>query len=68
VLRRERRVEKAEPAADAPRRRNDNTVPTDLPWTHDSVMSYAYVLALTTRHRERLSVLDWGGGVGQFLD
>jgi putative methyltransferase (TIGR04325 family) len=42
-------------------------VPTDLPWAHNAVMSYAYVLALTAHERQRLSVFDWGGGVGQFL-
>jgi putative methyltransferase (TIGR04325 family) len=43
------------------------SVPSDLPWAHNAVMSYAYVLALTARDRRRLSILDWGGGVGQFL-
>lgn len=42
-------------------------VPTDLGWAHDSVMSYAYALTLTARFKERLSIMDWGGGVGQFL-
>ncbi len=42
-------------------------VPADLPWAHNAVMSYAYVLALTARHQDRLSVFDWGGGIGQFL-
>lgn len=31
-----------------------------------AIISYAYVLASTARHRDRLSILDWGGGVGQF--
>ena len=41
--------------------------PTDLPWAHNAIISYAYVLALTARHRDRVSIFDWGGGVGQFL-
>ena len=45
--------------------------PTDVPTagsyaTHNTAMSFAYVLALTSRKRERLSVLDWGGGLGQY--
>jgi putative methyltransferase (TIGR04325 family) len=42
-------------------------VSTDQAWAHNAIMSYAYVLALTARERQRLSILDWGGGVGQFL-
>jgi putative methyltransferase (TIGR04325 family) len=41
-------------------------VPTDLAWAHNAAMSFAYVLALTARHKDRLSILDLGGGVGQF--
>jgi putative methyltransferase (TIGR04325 family) len=29
-------------------------------------MSYAYVLALAARKRERISLLDWGGGIGHY--
>jgi hypothetical protein len=43
------------------------SVPTDLSWAHNAVMSYAYVLARLAHGKRRLSVLDWGGGVGQFL-
>ena len=32
-----------------------------------AIISYAYVLASTARHRDRLSILDSGGGVGRFL-
>jgi len=33
---------------------------------HNSVMSFAYVLALASRKKDRLSVLDWGGGLGHY--
>jgi putative methyltransferase (TIGR04325 family) len=33
---------------------------------HNLVMSYAYVLALTARMQPRISVLDWGGGLGHY--
>ena len=43
------------------------TVPhRDLVWAHNNVFSYGYVLALTARGRSGLSVLDWGGGAGQY--
>jgi putative methyltransferase (TIGR04325 family) len=42
------------------------TVPTDFAWAHNAAMSFAYVLALTSRKKDRLTVLDLGGGVGQF--
>jgi putative methyltransferase (TIGR04325 family) len=41
-------------------------VPTDLAWAHNAAMSFAYALTLTARHTDRLSILDLGGGVGQF--
>jgi putative methyltransferase (TIGR04325 family) len=44
----------------------EDAVDRELAWAHNGVMAYAYVLALTARHKERLSILDWGGGVGQF--
>ena len=34
---------------------------------HNTLVSYAYVLALAARGRDRLSVLDWGGGIGHYL-
>jgi putative methyltransferase (TIGR04325 family) len=34
---------------------------------HNMLVSYAYVLALAARTRERISLLDWGGGVGHYL-
>lgn len=34
-------------------------------WTdHNAMMSLGYVLALASRKKDRLSILDWGGGVG----
>lgn len=33
---------------------------------HNLIMSYAYVLALTSRMQPRISVLDWGGGLGHY--
>lgn len=33
---------------------------------HNTIMAFAYVLALAARGRERVSVLDWGGGLGHY--
>lgn len=33
---------------------------------HNVVMSYGYVLARAARARTKLSVLDWGGGIGHY--
>ncbi|MDH7568052.1 MAG: hypothetical protein QHJ73_00515 [Armatimonadota bacterium] len=33
---------------------------------HNTIMSFAYVLALAARRTERLSLLDWGGGIGHY--
>jgi putative methyltransferase (TIGR04325 family) len=33
---------------------------------HNVHVSWAYVLALLTHNRSQLSILDWGGGVGQY--
>jgi putative methyltransferase (TIGR04325 family) len=33
---------------------------------HNTLMSYAYVLSLAARHRDDLTVLDWGSGVGHY--
>ena len=33
--------------------------------SHNVHVSFAYVVALTARGRKSLSILDWGGGVGQ---
>jgi putative methyltransferase (TIGR04325 family) len=34
---------------------------------HNTVLSYGYVLARAAHGRERLSVLDWGGGIGHYF-
>lgn len=34
--------------------------------THNTVMSFAYVLARAAQGRSRISVLDWGGGIGHY--
>ena len=34
---------------------------------HNMLVSFAYVMALASRGRDRLSVLDWGGGLGHYL-
>jgi putative methyltransferase (TIGR04325 family) len=33
---------------------------------HNMLVTFAYVLALSARGRDRLSVLDWGGGFGHY--
>jgi len=33
---------------------------------HNMLVSFAYVVALAARDRDRLSVLDWGGGLGHY--
>jgi putative methyltransferase (TIGR04325 family) len=33
---------------------------------HNMLLSFAYVLARTAHGRERVSVLDWGGGLGHY--
>lgn len=34
--------------------------------SHNTIVSYAFVLALAARGRDRLSILDWGGGLGHY--
>ena len=34
---------------------------------HTMLVSYAYVLALTAGGKQRVSILDWGGGSGHYL-
>jgi putative methyltransferase (TIGR04325 family) len=36
------------------------------PEFHNVHISYAYVLALTAHHKDRISVLDWGGSLGHY--
>src|ERR1019366_7414879 len=33
---------------------------------HNTIMSFGYVLARAARDRDRLSMLDWGGGIGHY--
>ena len=33
---------------------------------HNIMMTYAYVLALASRHKNVISMLDWGGGIGHY--
>jgi putative methyltransferase (TIGR04325 family) len=33
---------------------------------HNAMMTYGYVLARAARKKHRLSILDWGGGVGHY--
>jgi putative methyltransferase (TIGR04325 family) len=33
---------------------------------HNAMMSYGYVLAQAARNKDRLSILDWGGGAGHY--
>ena len=35
--------------------------------SHNAVMSFAYVTGLACHMRERVSLLDWGGGLGHYL-
>jgi putative methyltransferase (TIGR04325 family) len=34
--------------------------------THNTIMSFGYVLARAAHDRDRLSILDWGGGIGHY--
>ena len=36
----------------------------EFPWAHNLAMSWGYVLAAAAAGQSRLSVLDWGGGLG----
>ncbi len=33
---------------------------------HNTMMSYAYAFAFSTRHKSSISMLDWGGGFGHY--
>ena len=33
---------------------------------HNLMMTYAYALSLSTRHKSSISMLDWGGGIGHY--
>lgn len=36
-------------------------------YSHNTIMAFAYALTLACRHKDRLSMLDWGGGIGHYL-
>ena len=36
-------------------------------YAHHLVMAYAYVLALAAREKDRIALLDWGGGIGHYF-
>lgn len=36
-------------------------------YSHNIMMSFAYALTLAARHKDRLSMLDWGGGIGHYF-
>ena len=44
---------------------SDLTSNTDIN-SHNTIMSFAYAIALAAHHLESLSMLDWGGGVGHY--
>jgi putative methyltransferase (TIGR04325 family) len=37
-------------------------------WAHNLIACYGYVLALAAHQRDRLSILDWGGGIGHYYE
>jgi putative methyltransferase (TIGR04325 family) len=39
---------------------------TDHLSAHNTILCYGYVLALAGSGRERVSILDWGGGIGHY--
>jgi putative methyltransferase (TIGR04325 family) len=38
----------------------------DDAYAHNLLVSFAYVLARAARNRDRISLLDWGGGIGHY--
>jgi putative methyltransferase (TIGR04325 family) len=36
-------------------------------YAHHVMMAYAYVLALAARKKDRIALLDWGGGIGHYF-
>ena len=34
--------------------------------THNTIMTFGYALARATGERQKISILDWGGGLGQY--
>jgi putative methyltransferase (TIGR04325 family) len=46
---------------------NEVTDPSEQHYAvHNTIMSFGYILARATHHRERISMLDWGGGIGHY--
>lgn len=45
---------------------HESAVPDPDYAVHNTVMSFAYVLARAAHDRGRLSMLDWGGGIGHY--
>jgi len=41
-------------------------VRTDDVAAHNMLVTFAYVLALAAHEKERVSILDWGGGIGHY--
>ena len=35
-------------------------------WAHNLIASYGYVLGLAAHRKEKISLLDWGGGIGHY--
>ena len=46
--------------------REGEEIKSDDVAAHNMLVSFAYVLALAARNKERLSLLDWGGGIGHY--
>lgn len=44
----------------------DETVPRDDRAAHNTLVSFAYALALAAAGQDRVSLLDWGGGCGHY--
>ena len=34
--------------------------------SHNAMMSFGYALGLASHHKDRISMLDWGGGIGHY--
>jgi putative methyltransferase (TIGR04325 family) len=46
---------------------NETSAPASLDYaTHNTILTFGYVLARSALGRGRLSLLDWGGGVGHY--
>jgi len=46
---------------------NESAIQAEPDWNfHNNVMNFAYVLALASKGKSKISVLDWGGGIGHY--